>query len=109
VDLVTASEEVFRASEWYNLPTFSRAVPDLAARLGSGRAGGGRYAVLADAASWTVGPGHPGYTTAAIEEVVTRSVIPRRFARAARGEQSAEETARQAEGEMKRVFARWAR
>jgi multiple sugar transport system substrate-binding protein len=109
VDLVAASEETFRASEWYNLPTFPRALPDLAARLGGSPPGGARYGVLADAASWTVGLGHPGYTTAAIEEVATRSVIPRMFARAARGEQSAEEAARQAEGEMKRIFARWQR
>jgi hypothetical protein len=31
------------------------------------------------------------------------------FARAVRGEQSGEEAARQAEGEMKRIFARWQR
>jgi hypothetical protein len=31
------------------------------------------------------------------------------FARVARGEQSAEASARQAEGEMKRIFDRWAR
>jgi multiple sugar transport system substrate-binding protein len=109
VDLVAGYEAAFAASEAYNLPSFSRAVPDLARRLASDRDAGGRYALLADAGTWTVNPGHPGYLTAPIEEVTQRSILPRMFARAARGEASPEDAARQADAEMKRIFARWAR
>ena len=109
IDLVASHESAFAASEAYNLPSFSRAVPDLAKKLASDRDAGARYALLADAATWTVNPGHPGYLSAAIEEAAQRSILPRMFARAARGEVSPEDAARQADAEMKKIFARWAR
>jgi multiple sugar transport system substrate-binding protein len=70
---------------------------------------GERYALLADAARWSACAGHPGHTTPAVDEVVQRAVIPTMFARVARGEQSAEESVRAAEVEMRRIFARWSR
>jgi multiple sugar transport system substrate-binding protein len=106
VDLVAASADAFRESELYNLPTFSRAVPDLRARLAADKQNPKAYLVLADAEQWSRAPGYPGPASAAIDETVHRSVIPRMFARAARGEQTAEAAARQAETEMKRIFAR---
>jgi multiple sugar transport system substrate-binding protein len=109
VDLVAGYEAAFAASEAYNLPSFSRAVPDLTRKLASDRDAGSRYALLADAGTWTTNPGHPGYLTAPIEETVQRSIVPRMFARAARGEASPEDAARQADAEMKRIFARWTR
>ena len=39
VDLVAASDEGFRASEFYNLPCFPRAVHDLPRKLGAGKGG----------------------------------------------------------------------
>jgi multiple sugar transport system substrate-binding protein len=44
----------------------------------------------------------------AIDEAVHRFVVPRMFARAARGEQAPEAAVRQAEAELKQLFARWA-
>jgi multiple sugar transport system substrate-binding protein len=119
VDLVAAGDEGFRASEFYNLPSFPRAVHDLARKLGAGKAGparkvapgqpADRYALLAEADRWSALPGHPGYVTAAIDETVQRGVIPAMFARAARGEQGPEASVRVAEAEMRRIFARWSR
>jgi multiple sugar transport system substrate-binding protein len=118
VDLLAASEESFRASEFYNLPSFPRAVPDLRAKLGAGKAGpagkgatvpAGRYALLADADRWSVLPGHPGPFTAAIDETLQRGIIPAMFARVARGEQTAEDSVRATEAEMRKIFARWSR
>jgi multiple sugar transport system substrate-binding protein len=126
VDLLAASEESFRASEFYNLPAFPRAVPDLRAKLGAGKAGpagrgapvpagkgppvpAGRYALLADAERWSVLPGHPGPFTAAIDETLQRGIIPAMFARVARSEQTAEDSVRAADAEMRKIFARWSR
>jgi multiple sugar transport system substrate-binding protein len=118
VDLAAAAPESFRASEYYNLSTFAHGIPDLSRTLvATAKRGGGRrasppparYAVLADADRWSACPGYPGPLTPAIDEVVQRSVIPAMFARAARGEQTAEESVRVAEVEMRRIFARWAR
>lgn len=121
VDLAGAAAESFRASEYYNLSTFARGVPDLARRLVATAKGPrtqhrsapgpppDRYAVLADADRWSACPGYPGPLTPAIDEVVQRFIIPAMFARAARGEQTAEESVRVADVEMRRIFARWAR
>jgi multiple sugar transport system substrate-binding protein len=124
VDLAAAAQDGFRSSEFYNLPSFARAVPDLPRRLLAGAKGPGtkgsgpkdpsrqppgRYALLADAEQWSAAPGHPGYLTPAIDEIVQRSIIPAMFARAARGEQTAEDAVRTAEVEMRRVFSRWTR
>jgi multiple sugar transport system substrate-binding protein len=117
IDLVAAGAEGFRASEFYNLPCFPRAVPDLPRKLGVGTPGlpgklvtaqpPDRYALLADADRWSASPGHPGYMTPAIDETMERGTIPLMFARVARGEQSAEESVRAADAEMRRIFARW--
>jgi multiple sugar transport system substrate-binding protein len=104
VDLVAAGADALRASESYNLPAFPRVVPDLRARLGAQRP----YLLLADAAQWSAAPGHPGPASGAIDEAVHRHVVPRMFVRAARGEQAPEASVRQAEAELKQLFARWA-
>ena len=119
VDLVAAAGDGFRASEFYNLPCFPGAVPDLAKKLALGKAdpprksGPGqpsdRYMLLAEADRWSACPGHPGYLTPAIDETLQRGVIPSMFARAARGDQSPEASVRAAEAEMRRIFARWSR
>ena len=118
-DLVAAGDDGFRASEFYNLPCFPRAVHDLAKKLGSAKAGQAprpgvaipvnRYALLAEADRWSAAPGHPGYFTPAIDETLQRGVIPLMFARAVRGEQTPEAAVRAAEAEMRRIFARWQR
>jgi multiple sugar transport system substrate-binding protein len=104
VDLVAAGSDAFRASEFYNLPAFPRVVPDLRGRLGAEKP----YQLLADAGQWSALPGHPGPVSGAIDEAVHRFVVPRMFARAARGEQAPEAAVRQAEAELKQLFARWA-
>ena len=119
VDLVAASGEGFRASEFYNLPCFPRAARDLPRKLGLAKTApsrkgapappADRYALLAEADRWSALPGHPGFVTPAIDETLHRGVIPAMFARAARGEQTPEASVRVAEAEMRRIFARWNR
>jgi hypothetical protein len=109
VDLAAAAADAFRESEFFNLPAFSRAVPDLKGQLVGDKHSPKTYGVLADAEAWSVLPGHPGPASGAIDEVVSRFVVPRMFVRAARGDQGPEAAAQQAEAEMKQIFARWAR
>jgi multiple sugar transport system substrate-binding protein len=107
VALMGAYDEAFRASQFYNFPAFPKAVADLRGKLAADKSSPKVYLTLADAEQWSRCPGHPGHATAAIDEVFNRSVIPLMFARVARGEQTPEASARQAETEMKRIFARW--
>ena len=52
-------------------------------------------------------PGWLDSNRAAIDEAFNTFVVPNMFARAAKGEMSAEDSAKQAEADMKRIFAKW--
>jgi len=109
VDLVDDFESAFKASEFYNFPCFPQTVPDLNVLLsGDPKANPpDKYKVLASALEWSTNVGYPGYATAAIDEVFNTFVIPTMFAKAARGDTSAEEAVKAAEMEIRRIFDRW--
>ncbi len=107
VDLVASYNDAFLASEFYNFPSFSKSVTDLKGKLAADKVDPQRYVFLADAEKWSAYPGYPGYTTSAIDEAFNTFVIPNMFARVAKGEQSPEDSAKQAEAELKRIFAKW--
>ena len=87
IDLVAAGDAAFRASEFYNLPCFPRAVPDLPRKLGAAKPGPApktapdspriATALLAEADRWSAVPGHPGYVTPAVDETVAARGHPR--------------------------------
>jgi multiple sugar transport system substrate-binding protein len=104
VDLVVQSRDVLIQSEFYNLPSFTAAVPDLRDIVA---AGNGRYALLADAPSWTTNLGDPGPANAAMEEIFEQAIVPKMFAAAARGEQSAQDAVKEAHAQAKPIFDKW--
>jgi multiple sugar transport system substrate-binding protein len=108
-DLVLASREAFIRSEFYNVPAFPGAVPDLADLVAEapGVEPAGKYALMAQALDWTSNFGHPGFTNAAVDEVSNQFVIPNMFAAAARGEMTAEGAVAAADAEIKKIYDRW--
>ncbi|MGH8992597.1 MAG: ABC transporter substrate-binding protein, partial [Acidimicrobiia bacterium] len=109
VDLAVGYREAFVKSEYFNLPAFPGSVRDVDELVGSNAAGAGlgKYAVLAGATSWSTNIGHPGFTNAAVDEVFTQFIVPRMFAAVAKGETSAEDSARAAQAEIERIFGKW--
>jgi multiple sugar transport system substrate-binding protein len=109
IDLASQQREAFVRSRFYNLPAFPGAVPDLATLTGNdaGARPPGKYALLADAASWSTNIGHPGHANAAVDETFRQFIIPKMFAAAAKGELSAKEAVANAEAEMKPIFEKW--
>jgi multiple sugar transport system substrate-binding protein len=108
VDLVLGYREAFLHSEFYNLPAFPGAVPDLADLLAADPARpAGKYAMLAGASTWTANPGHPGYDNAAVSEVINEFILARMFSSAARGELSAGEAVKRAHAQAQPIFDRW--
>ena len=109
VDLVGNFMQVFQASEFCNFPCFPKTVPDLLNQLSNDARAvpPGKYAVLRDSLLWTKNFGYPGYATATVDEAVSNFVIPRMFARVARGELQAEDSAQQAQTEVKTILAKW--
>jgi len=109
VDLVGNSVQVFRASGFCNFPCFPKTVPDLLNQLSSDPRAVpfGKYSVLRDTLFWTKSLGYPGYVTAGVDEVFSSFALPRMFARVAKGEVSAEESARLTQLEAKTIFSKW--
>ncbi len=101
--------EAFKASEFFNFPCFPSTVPDLPELLARDPKASpqDKYKVLANVLDWTTHVGFPGYATNAINEVVSTFVLNTMFAQVARGEMSAEDAARAADKEIRRIFDRW--
>ena len=71
VDLTGESREAFRASQFYNFPTYPQLVKDLNTLIASDPKANptNKYAMFADASKWTINVGYPGYANAAIDEI----------------------------------------
>ena len=109
VDYIDAFGEAFKASEFYNFPCFPGTVPNLKEQIASDpkAAPPDKYKVLGSVLEWATNVGYPGYATAAIDEVFNTFQLPTMFAKVARDELSAEDAARAAEAEIKRIFEKW--
>ncbi len=108
IDLALASRDLFVRSEFYNLPSFQGAVSDLHALLAADAAlPRGKYALLADAHTWTTNLGHPGWSNAAAENVFEQSIVTKMFASAARGELTVEDAVKRAHAQAKPIFDEW--
>lgn len=106
VDYLGRFRDAFLASRFYNFPCFPDTVPDLKTLLAKDEHANpkDKYAVLANAADWTVSVGHPGYANAAIDEIYSRWVLSRMFAEAARGRMTTEEAVSSAVRQSREIF-----
>ena len=109
VDLTLAYRDAFLHSSFYNLPAFPGAVPDLAGVVAADPAArpSNKYALLADATSWSTNMGKPGFLNAAIDEVINLFLLSKMFSAPARGQMSAAEAVAAAEAEMRPIFEKW--
>ena len=110
IDYMDHFHEGFIAGQYYNFPCFPKTVPDLEKLISSDDRAhpAEKYKVLGDVLTWATNVGYPGYATAGISEAFYAWVIPTMFAKVARGDETAENAAKAAETEYKRIFARWA-
>ena len=111
--LVGNYDQAANESKFYNFPAFANLAPDLKADGGwldndpYGSQPPDKLAVLKTADDWTVNLGWPGPANAAIGEIFALPIIPNMMARAARGEQTAQESVAQAETEITEIFEKW--
>lgn len=107
-DFIDNFHDAFEASRWYNFPCFPSTVPDLKKEIVNDPVAEphDKYTVLTDVLDWATNIGHPGYASAAVDEVFNTWVIPTMFAKVARDEMSPEDAAKAAETECKRIFER---
>jgi multiple sugar transport system substrate-binding protein len=109
VDLAIDYREAFLRSEYYNLPSFPKSVPDLEQSVATDPEAQppNKYALLAEGTSWTANLGHPGYANGAVDEVFNQFVIPQMFAAVARNEMGAEESVRAAGSRIEPIYEKW--
>ena len=68
----------------------------------------GKYTILATVASrYTRSAGYPGYFNAAVNETLSRFLIPQMFAEVSQGKMSAAESVRATALELRQIWDRW--
>ena len=109
IDLAIGYKEAFVESKFYNFPSFPATVPDLKELVQTDDTATppDKYAILGTFEDFSVNVGYPGYTTAAIDEVFGKFIIPQMFAQAARGSMSAEDAVSAAESQITQIFDKW--
>ena len=110
VDLETKYIGAFENSKFYNFPSWPASVPNIERRVARDPVAKppGKYKVLAEIAEkYTLNPGWPGNTNAAIDEIFNKFLIPQMFAEVAQGKSTPAEAARNYQHQMKTIFAKW--
>ncbi len=110
IDLETKYIGAFENSRFYNFPSWPAAVPNIARRVARDPVARppGKYRVLAEIADkYTLNPGWPGNTTAAIDEIFNKFMIPQMFAEVAQGKRTPEEAAKVYDLSFRRIFQKW--
>jgi multiple sugar transport system substrate-binding protein len=111
VDLLLQAKTATIQSKLYNFPTFQNAFPfkqinKIAAQ--DPHKPHGKYTVLTTIAQkYTHNIGYPGTVNAAVDEILTTSLIPQMFAQVSQGKMSAEDSVRQTKAQMNSIFAKW--
>ena len=110
-DLCIGYRDAAIASKLFNFPSFPGAfpVPEIykAAAADTNRPLG-KYSILTTIASRdTHNIGYPGYTNVAVDETLSRFLIPRMFAEVSQGKMSAADSVRATAREMRQIWAKW--
>jgi multiple sugar transport system substrate-binding protein len=108
-DALDSSRTGYEKSLGCNFPIYPKTVPDLIVRLSKDPQANppSKYTALKDALHWTPNLGVPGFATPAYMEIFNSSLVPRMVARVLKGEQSPEDAAATAAGEMQRIADKW--
>lgn len=100
----------FENSKFYNFPSWPASVPNIAQRVARDPVAKppGKYKVLAEIADkYTLNPGWPGNTNAAIDEIINKFMIPQMFAEVAQGKRTAAEAAKVYDRSFRGIFQKW--
>jgi multiple sugar transport system substrate-binding protein len=109
IDYLDAFHDGFVAGQFYNFPCFPATVPNLQKEIAEDTRAtpSNKYKVLGDVLDWATNVGYPGYASAAIDQAFKSYTIPTMFATVAQGKVSAEDAAKTADAEYRRIFERF--
>jgi len=102
--------EAFKASEGYNNPCFAGLVPKPMPILANDPTSHppDKMKILQDSDKWSAIPGYPGPATPGMDEIYYQFIINDMMARAATGQQGAEDSVKQATKQCEVIFKKWA-
>jgi multiple sugar transport system substrate-binding protein len=110
-DLLIAGKQATIQSQLYNFPTFTKTFPFPAIRkmaAADTHPPKGKYTILTTIAEkYTHNIGYPGTVNAAVDEVLTNSLIPNMFAQVSQGKMSAEDSVAQTKAQINQIYAKW--
>jgi multiple sugar transport system substrate-binding protein len=110
-DLCANYQQASIASQLFNFPSFPGAFPHkqlYQTAAADPNPPHGKYTILATiAAKYTHNIGYPGYSNAAIAEMLDRYLIPQMFARVSQGKATAAESVRVTAAQLKQIWAKW--
>ena len=89
------------------MPVFSKAVTGLDDIVRTAPQPPGRYSVLSDVPATMTNVGHPGYSNAATDEVLSKGIVSKMFAAAATGALSPEDAMAEASSSIEPIFVKW--
>jgi multiple sugar transport system substrate-binding protein len=113
LDLNTNYSSASYYSKLYNFPAFDKQVPQLYQDGGWldkdpwGSKPADKLAILKSAADWTVWLGYPGYANPAVGEVYQTHILTTMMANVARGTATPEQAVKDADAQIKTIFAKW--
>ena len=109
VDYVGASRDALLASQYYLLPAFPGAIPDLPQLLAYdiNSVPPDKYSILAEAGSWTNHVDYPGYVNETSREVYDQQLLSKMFVAVATGKMTPEEAMNQADQEVRKIYDKW--
>ena len=103
--------EAFKASEGYNNPCFANLVPKPMPILSNDPTSTPttKLAILQDSDKWSAIPGYPGPATPATDEIYYAFIINDMMTKAATGQESPENSVKEATQRCEAIFKKWAR
>ena len=110
LDHTAAYRDVVYHSELYNFPCYPSTVPEHVGWLEADPFGSqpeDKLKVLQTVSRWSVSVGYPGTANPAVMQVFGENLLVKMVARAAKGEQSAEQAVATAHARAEEIFADW--
>ncbi|NND72984.1 MAG: extracellular solute-binding protein [Rhodothermales bacterium] len=107
IDYMAEISTGIQSSGFQNLPSYPNSVPDFKNMINSDDGPQGRYTILNDITSTQTNLGYPGYSNAAIDEVLRKNIITTMFSQVATGRLSPEDSVLQATSVIKPIFDKW--
>lgn len=107
VDYMVKIAAGIKASGFQNLPSFPGSVPEISSMIHSDDGPPLRYALLGEISETQTNLGYPGYTNAAIDEVLRKHILPGMFSQTVTGQLAPEDAMSQAHAAIKPIFEKW--